>query len=401
MKFSILIPTFNRADVLAEAIESALRQSYDNKEIIVVDDGSVDQTQSVVRAFGSAVQYVGQENRGKAAALNRGISLSQGEAIIILDDDDAFPPWTLTKHAAALQAHPSAGFSFGRFQRFYGSAPPVHDKFEEGVPYPQSDPRRLVVKLMENCFIPNPGWAVRRSAQVRVGPYDETLARCQDYDMILRLSRNDQAAFVDDIVFYQRKHEAYRGPDRERVLAIDAIDKWIKYDRVIFQRLDRDWLLEDFRPFDVNHGRQIDSAFALLQKGIILFRRKVYDGAAQALSAYRSLLEDRSPTLIELKIASGLLGSRYGIDDLTPVSASGNEALKLLREGRWPISVRVAMGSQLRWRVRDAITRGNMRLILQYLHLLQYAFGASTLASLTVRGGASFINWADVDLTPR
>jgi glycosyltransferase involved in cell wall biosynthesis len=400
MKFSILIPTFNRADLLGEAIESALRQSYDDKEIIVVDDGSADQTKSVVRAFPSAVQYVRQENRGKAAALNRGISLSVGEVIVVLDDDDAFPPWTLAKHAAALQAHPSAAFSYGRFQRFYGSAPPAHDKFEEGVPYPQSDPRRLVVKLMENCFIPNPGWAVRRSAQVRVGPYDETLARSQDYDMILRLSRNNQAAFVDDIVFYQRKHEAYRGPDQEKVLAVDAIEKWIKYDRLIFRRLDGDWSLEDFHPFDGNQRRPLDMAFALLQKGVILFRRKVYDGAAQALSAYRSLLGDRSPTLMELKIASGLLGSRYGIDDLTPASASSNEALKLLREGRWPISMRLAMGSQLRWRVRDAIAKRNMGLILQYLYLLQYAFGASTLASLTIRG-ASFINWADVDLTIR
>jgi glycosyltransferase involved in cell wall biosynthesis len=396
MKFSILIPTYNRADLIGEAIGSALAQCYANREIIVVDDGSTDRTQQVVAEFGSAVRYVRQANRGKAAAINTGISASQGEIVIVLDDDDAFPTWALSKHATALQANPSAAFSYGRFERFYGSAPPNHDKFEEGAPYPADDPRRLVVKLMENCFIPNPGWAVRRSTQLSVGPYDETLVRCQDYDMILRLSRRYEGTFIDDIVFYQRKHEAFRGPESERVLAVDAIEKWIKYDAVLFRRLNTEWPLEDFRPFDGVFRNQTDRCLAFLQKGVILFRRKVYQGAAQAFATYRTMLGERRPSAIELKIASGLLGSRYGIDDLLSRNSAQNDAVQLFTSARWPISMRMALGSQLRWRIREAIKAGNITLALKLLILLRHMFGLTVMVALGFRHRASSPRWVDL-----
>jgi hypothetical protein len=82
---------------------------------------------------------------------------------------------------------------------------------------PTHDPRRLVVKLMENCFLPNPAWAVRREAQMRVGPYDESMYYSHDYDMILRLARTNEGVFIDDPVLYQRKHLVARFNQFERI----------------------------------------------------------------------------------------------------------------------------------------------------------------------------------------
>src|SRR5947209_4344392 len=124
MRFSVIIPTFKRPQLLGDAIRAALAQTHTNREILVVDDGSPDETRSVASAFGEAVRYLCQDNKGKSAALNLGISASTGDAIIVLDDDDLFPPWTVAKHAEALERDATADFSFGRFVRFHGNACP-------------------------------------------------------------------------------------------------------------------------------------------------------------------------------------------------------------------------------------------------------------------------------------
>ena len=103
MRFSVIIPTFKRAQLLGDAIRAALAQSHPNREILIVDDGSPDDTRNVASTFGDAVRYFRQENKGKSAALNLGISASTGDAIIVL-----------AKHAQALQRNAAADFSFGR-----------------------------------------------------------------------------------------------------------------------------------------------------------------------------------------------------------------------------------------------------------------------------------------------
>jgi len=125
MRFTIIIPTFNRAELLDQAIQSALAQTYTNREILVVDDGSSDDTRSVASKYGPGIRYLRQENQGKAAALNRGIAAAEGEVIAILDDDDLYPQWTLAKHAEALARNPTADFSFGRYVRFTGQKWPA------------------------------------------------------------------------------------------------------------------------------------------------------------------------------------------------------------------------------------------------------------------------------------
>ena len=383
MRFSVIIPTFKRAQLLGDAIRAALAQTHTDREILVVDDGSPDDTRSVASTFGEAVRYFRQENKGKSAALNLGISASKGDAIIVLDDDDLFPPWTVAKHAEALERNAAADFSFGRFVRFRGDRPPSSSNLWDEEFVPTHDPRRLVVKLMENCFLPNPAWAVRRQAQMRVGPYDESMYYSHDYDMILRLARKNEGVFIDDDpVLYQRKHLGQRGPSAEETFKLDTVGKWVKYDSLLFARLDREWSLSDFRPFPDERPSLQQEALALLQKGVILFQRKVYDGAIRALTEYRRDLRDRSPDPVELKIATGLLGCRYGIADLVAKKSLGSDIVHAFRSTHWPLSMRVAFASQVRWRVRTALTAGDVRYALDLAKFSCRTFGPSATAAV-------------------
>jgi glycosyltransferase involved in cell wall biosynthesis len=397
MRFSILIPTFNRATLLRQAIDSALSQTHSDREIVVVDDGSTDATAEVVSSYGQQVRYLRKENAGKAAALNCGISTSSGDVIIVLDDDDFFPPWTLQNHAAALERNPSAEFSYGRFARFRGNTPPALSDLQDMEFVPQRDPRRLAVKLMENCFLPNPTWAVRRTALLKVGPYDESLRYSEDYDMILRLAKENEGVFVDNVVLFQRKHRANRGPLSEQTHALDVIDKWIKYDARIFERIDRTWTLETFRPF-LSPTRAYADATAPLQKGIILFLRKVYEGATRALVEYRRHLELRVPTSDELRIAAGLLGCRHGLADLTRGGPTCDRVVREFRDAKWPLSMRLAFASQLRWRVRAAALATDADYVRRLIQFSFSAFGAvPTIAVLGSRYDAGRRHWMSPD----
>jgi Glycosyl transferase family 2 len=393
MRFSILIPTFNRAAFLRQAIDSALSQTYPDREIVVIDDGSTDATAEVASSFGAQISYLRKENAGKAAALNTGIKASRGDVLIVLDDDDFFPPWTLASHADALLRNPSAEFSYGRFVRFRGSTPPSLSDLQDMELVPTHDPRRLAVKLMENCFLPNPTWAVRRTAQLKVGPYDEGLRYSEDYDMILKLAKENEGIFVDNVVLFQRKHLAHRGPLSEQTLALDVVDKWLKYDAHIFEQIGRVWPLEEFRPFPdpaLAGGR----ATLLLQKGVILFQRKVYERAARALVQYRRHLELRPPTSDELRIAGGLLGCRHGLADLILGGAVRDGIVREFRAANWPLSMRVAFASQLRWRVRAAASARDADYARKLIVFSSKVFGiVPTIAVLGSRYSAGRRMW--------
>ena len=105
---SVVIPAYNSASYLAEAVESALGQTFKDLEILVVDDGSTDETQELMRRYGPPVRCLSQENTGVATARNRGIDESRGRYVAFLDADDVWQPDKLEKQLAALpgQCHP-------------------------------------------------------------------------------------------------------------------------------------------------------------------------------------------------------------------------------------------------------------------------------------------------------
>jgi glycosyl transferase family 2 len=150
-------------DMPDRRVQSALAQTHADREILVIDDGSSDHTDAVASKYGQAIRYLRQENKAKPP---RSISASSPRKAIqsLFDDDDLFPRLTLAKHAEALAENSSADFSYGRYARFNTSEWPSASELRDVEYVPSHDPRRLVVKLMERCFLPNPTWGSKRGS---------------------------------------------------------------------------------------------------------------------------------------------------------------------------------------------------------------------------------------------
>ena len=201
---TVLMPTFNRAHFLTEALESVLGQQPPPAEVIVIDDGSEDETAAVVGRFLSRVRYIRQDNAGKATALNNGLGHATQEFIWIFDDDDIAAQGTLAALHQALIDHPEAGYAYGLCDKFFGEWP--NDARERNTAYASDERSALYVRLMEDFFIWQGAMLARRSCYEAVGPFDIRLARSQDYEMALRLGRNFRGVAVPIVAFHQRHH---------------------------------------------------------------------------------------------------------------------------------------------------------------------------------------------------
>src|SRR5450756_2616592 len=110
LRVSILVPTFNRANYIAECLDSLLAQTMPALEIIVIDDGSEDGTSELLKHYGQRIRYIRKDNGGEDTAGNLGVALARGEFIWIFGDDDVALPRAIANRVAALQARPDAGF---------------------------------------------------------------------------------------------------------------------------------------------------------------------------------------------------------------------------------------------------------------------------------------------------
>ncbi len=108
-RVSVVIPVYNAQDVIRETIESVLAQTWTHYDLIVVDDGSIDGSEAIVREFGDRIRYMRQKNSGVACARNRGIAESTGEYVTLLDHDDLWHPTKLEKQVAVLDGRPEVG----------------------------------------------------------------------------------------------------------------------------------------------------------------------------------------------------------------------------------------------------------------------------------------------------
>ncbi len=182
---SVIIPAYNGENFIAGAIKNIREQNYASLEIIIIDDGSTDGTAEVIAGFKDTVRYVYQPNRGPAAARNRGILMSSGDAIAFLDVDDLWSPNALHRHAGYLAANPSVDIVQGLIQKM---------QFDK----PSSSPYRFI----------NLGSALyRKSVFDTVGLFDETLRYNEDTDWFFRAwEHNISKAVLDEVTLFYRIH---------------------------------------------------------------------------------------------------------------------------------------------------------------------------------------------------
>jgi glycosyltransferase involved in cell wall biosynthesis/predicted Zn-dependent protease len=204
---SIVIVTYNRSQWLAEALQSALDQRRPATEILVIDDGSSDDTEAVVHSFtDSRIRYLKMENnQGRPRARNTGVRKAVGEYILWLDDDDLLSTDTLQNYTAALYENPQLNLIYGKLQYFDGNSGADRRLFDP--PDWSHQPTRLLNGLLWGCVIPNPGTMVKKSLYTQAGDYDQLFLRAQDYEFWTRAARFAIPKKVDAVVCRYRVHD--------------------------------------------------------------------------------------------------------------------------------------------------------------------------------------------------
>ncbi|HNY26578.1 MAG TPA: glycosyltransferase family 2 protein [Candidatus Sumerlaeota bacterium] len=189
---SIIIPAYNSAAFITRAIQSALDQDYPNKEIVVVNDGSTDNTQQVLDAFGSKIRVFNQSNAGAAAARNTGIEQSQGDFIAFLDSDDEWLPGRLSKCVQPMLDFPDVGLTFCHsIRRFPDGHEDIRGQaFDRIRIYP-----RLIWPSYYQC---TPASTVRRSVLDKTGLFNPALPSREDQDLWIRIEEHARVLEVPE-----------------------------------------------------------------------------------------------------------------------------------------------------------------------------------------------------------
>lgn len=195
---SVVIPTYNRISTLPVSVDSVLRQTYNNLEVIVVDDGSTDGTGSFVRGLADGrVRYVqNDENRGPAAARNLGVRLAQGEYVAFQDSDDEWHPDKLEKQMKAmLDPAEKVDLVYCAYTRYRGQTRQETIPSEE-LPLGCKQGEILPVLLLQP-LIGTPTIVVKKSSFVQTGGFNETLHTFEDYEFTVRFSQSYRIGFVE------------------------------------------------------------------------------------------------------------------------------------------------------------------------------------------------------------
>jgi len=201
---SVIIPTYNRAHLVGRAIKSVLNQTYQDFELIIVDDGSTDNTEKVIKRFDDKrIRYIKHEkNKGGAAARNTGIKAARGEYIAFLDSDDEWLPEKLKRQMEVFKnASSEVGVVYTGFiyvDKLGGGTSKQHIPKKRGWIYEDI--------LVENCIGTTSTVLIERKYFKETGLFDENLPSCQDWDMWIRLAKQCKFDFIPEILVRYFEH---------------------------------------------------------------------------------------------------------------------------------------------------------------------------------------------------
>ncbi len=361
---SVILPTFNRAHLITESIDSLLAQTADILEIIIVDDGSTDNTREVLASYADRVTLLTQQNGGKLSALNHGFSRARGDLIWIMDDDDIAPADALERLLGPFREDPETRISYGALRKFTINPETGAREFLHTYPYPPEDGRSFFVHVLEDCFITGqPCLLVRRSCYEAIGPMPEEITISEDYAVLMRLARRFDAHRVDAVTLLQRQHEGPRGPKDIRYAADTRYDRWCAADTTLMEDLLPRLSLGEFLDYDAPAVPTDPAARrqAYFQKSVIAARKKLWPAALSALRAGVAANPEARLRPVERTILSRMLGCRYGVDEV--IAEPG--ILDEIRAALGPLAHRkdaiAAIASLLPFLVKTAMRQGDHR----------------------------------------
>jgi glycosyltransferase involved in cell wall biosynthesis len=300
-RISVVIPTYNRAEYLPQAIDSVLEQTVSDVEIIVVDDGSTDDTRDRVQAYGDRVSYVHTTNGGSAHARNVGMRAARGQYLTFLDSDDLYYPYTLELQSRVLDRHPEIAMLYtemsgfddnGFYQRYHLKK--YHDSAyrNPGVTYErmfsrsvrlgdmdvvperlrQEDPgvldRRAYFGNIFDWYLTNlvlftNSMMLRRDVVPLVGERNVRVKYWEEMEYTLRITRNHAVGFVDVPTYKLRYHE---GQISTTARAHDGRYVWLRKQQILLRIIKKHALAD--QNYYRQHRQRIDAHLAHLHRAV-------------------------------------------------------------------------------------------------------------------------------------
>jgi glycosyltransferase involved in cell wall biosynthesis len=239
---SIIIPAYNCAQYLGETIRSVLNQEFNDLEIIIVNDGSFDNTGEIAKSFGSPVRVIEQDNAGVCAARNRGLAEAKGEFIALMDHDDFWFKNKLSNQVDILNNHPEAAVVFSNFYWWHPQSDGQHIipadtlALSRTPGFDESFCGWIYHKMLFDSWVLTSTALARKEVFEKCGGFDEKLPYSEDWDFWLRVSRDFQFLKTRQTTTLYRQHHnqgsrVVRDIDYRTILIENAVNKWGYCDR--------------------------------------------------------------------------------------------------------------------------------------------------------------------------
>ena len=236
-EISVIIPTYNRVSMVIEAVESVLAQDMTDLELIVINDGSTDETEEKLSVYGSRLKYYQQENAGVSAARNRGITFSTAPLVAFLDSDDLWLPSKLQVQYTYMTENPEIHICQTE-EIWWRNGRRVNQKKHH-----QKPSGDIFQRSLELCLVSPSAVMMRRELFEKVGYFDEELPMAEDYDLWLRVAVDYPVVLLPEPLVIKRgghpdQLSASKGIDRYR---IEALKKLLHSGRLSPEQYDWAW----------------------------------------------------------------------------------------------------------------------------------------------------------------
>ncbi len=252
---SVVIPAYNAEQFIGQTIQSVLDQTYPCHEIIVVDDGSTDRTQEVLKKFDGKIHCLSQQNKGPSAARNAGIQAAQGDFICFLDADDLWIPEKLEVQLAFMEANPDIALVCSDYEEFNKEGIVLSSFLAEKhhmfptFPTVAGPLNNAFEKLVFENFVGTPTVMVRKSCLEKTGVFDEEIRSVEDRDLWLRISASYRIACIPRIFCKKRVHQMNVSKQTELAVRgkIRVLEKnWKLFPQLVPDRMWRTHLAEGY-----------------------------------------------------------------------------------------------------------------------------------------------------------